>query len=103
MVRIHLPLAASSPGLRRKLTALDFPTVVVDETDKDTFRREMANADILLHVLEPVTAAVIDAALSLRLIQKIGIGVNTITLMLRAVAASRSATCRDPTRRRSRK
>jgi hypothetical protein len=44
----------ASPGLRRKLTALEFPTVV-DETDKDTFRREMADADILLQVLEPVT------------------------------------------------
>jgi phosphoglycerate dehydrogenase-like enzyme len=70
----------ASPGLRRKLTALEFPTVVVDETDKDTFRREMADADILLHVLEPVTSAVIDAAPYLRLIQKIGIGVNTIDL-----------------------
>jgi phosphoglycerate dehydrogenase-like enzyme len=36
----------------------------------------MADADILLHVLEPV----IDAARHLRLIQKIGIGVNTIDL-----------------------
>jgi phosphoglycerate dehydrogenase-like enzyme len=70
----------ASPGLRRKLTALDFPTVVVDENDKDTFRREMREADILLHVLEPVTAAVIHAAPRLRLIQKIGIGVNTIDL-----------------------
>ncbi|HWN52994.1 MAG TPA: hypothetical protein VNO18_24790, partial [Xanthobacteraceae bacterium] len=42
--------------------------------------REMADADILLHVLEPVTAAVIDAAPHLKLIQKIGIGVNTIDL-----------------------
>jgi phosphoglycerate dehydrogenase-like enzyme len=40
----------------------------------------MADADILLHVLEPVTATVIDAAPRLRLIQKIGIGVNTIDL-----------------------
>jgi phosphoglycerate dehydrogenase-like enzyme len=70
----------ASPGLRQQLTALDFPIVVVDETDKDAFRREMADADILLHVLEPVTAAVIDAARHLRLIQKIGIGVNTIDL-----------------------
>lgn len=70
----------ASPGLRRKLTALDFPTVVVDENDKDTFRREMREADILLHVLEPVTAAVIHDAPYLRLIQKIGIGVNTIDL-----------------------
>ncbi|HEX3410262.1 MAG TPA: NAD(P)-dependent oxidoreductase [Stellaceae bacterium] len=70
----------ASPGLCQKLTALDFPTVVVGETDKDTFRREMADAEILLHVLEPVTAAVIGAAPHLRLIQKIGIGVNTIDL-----------------------
>jgi hypothetical protein len=40
----------------------------------------MADADILPHVLEPVTAAVIDAAPHLKLIQKIGIGVNTIDL-----------------------
>ena len=35
---------------------------------------------VLLHVLEPVTAAVIEAAPRLKLIQKIGIGVNTIDL-----------------------
>src|SRR4029077_15017368 len=54
--------------------------VIVDETDKDTFCREMTDAEILLHVLEPITAAVIDAAPRLRLIQKIGVGVNTIDL-----------------------
>jgi phosphoglycerate dehydrogenase-like enzyme len=70
----------ASPGFRQRITALDFPIVIVDETDKDTFRREMTDAEILLHVLEPVTAAVIDAAPRLRLIQKIGIGVNTIDL-----------------------
>jgi phosphoglycerate dehydrogenase-like enzyme len=70
----------ASPGLRQQISALNFPTAIVDEADKDTFRREMADADILLHVLEPVTAAVIDAASHLRLIQEIGIGVNTIDL-----------------------
>lgn len=70
----------ASPGLRQRIAALDFPTAIVDEADKDAFRREMCVADILLHVLEPVTAAVIDAAPCLRLIQKIGIGVNTIDL-----------------------
>ena len=70
----------ASPGLRQRIAALSFPTVIVDETDKDTFRREMRDAEILLHVMEPVTAAVIDAAPRLRLIQKIGIGVNTIDL-----------------------
>jgi phosphoglycerate dehydrogenase-like enzyme len=70
----------ASPGLRERIAALDFPTVIVDETDKDAFQREMRDAKILLHVLEPVTAAVIDAAPRLHLIQKIGIGVNTIDL-----------------------
>ena len=70
----------ASPGLRQQIMALDFPTVVVDETDQDAFRRELADADILLHVLEPVTAAVINAGPYLKLIQKIGIGVNTIDL-----------------------
>ena len=70
----------ASPGLRRRIAALDVPTIIVDETDRDKFLREMRDADILLHVLEPVTAAVIDAAPRLRLIQKIGVGVNTIDL-----------------------
>src|SRR5262249_46473901 len=70
----------ASPGLRRRGAALGFQTGLVDETDKDTFLREIGDTEILLHVLEPVTAAVIDAAPRLRLIQKIGIGVNTIDL-----------------------
>jgi len=70
----------ASPWLRQRIAALDLDTVVVDETDKDTFLREIRDADVLLHVLEPVTAAVIDAARRLKLIQKIGIGVNTIDL-----------------------
>jgi len=35
---------------------------------------------VLLHVLKPVTAAMMDGAPRLRLIQKIGVGVNTIDL-----------------------
>ena len=53
---------------------------VVEEADKDTFADEMLNANVLLHVLEQVTAEVIANAPQLRLIQKIGVGVNTIDL-----------------------
>jgi phosphoglycerate dehydrogenase-like enzyme len=70
----------ASPGLQQRIGAMDLPTVIVDEADKGKFLREMRDADVLLHVLEPVTAAVIDAAPRLKLIQKIGIGVNTIDL-----------------------
>jgi len=51
---------------------------VVDEDDDAGFRREIADAQVLLHVLKPVTAEMMDAAPGLGLIQKIGVGVNTI-------------------------
>jgi phosphoglycerate dehydrogenase-like enzyme len=70
----------ASPGLRQGLAGLGIGVAIVAETDAVGFRREMRDADILLHVLEPVTVAAIEAAPALRLIQKIGVGVNTIDL-----------------------
>ncbi|MCE2488112.1 MAG: hypothetical protein J4F42_21570 [Desulfurellaceae bacterium] len=73
----------SSPGFR-DLIARRAPDwleiVVVEETDTGTFAAAMGDAEVLFHVLQPVTAAVIRAAPCLRLIQKIGVGVNTIDL-----------------------
>ncbi len=73
----------ASPGFRGRLAEqkpdwLDL--VVVEEADRKTFATEMADTDVLLHVLEPVSAADIAGAPRLRLIQKIGVGVNTIDL-----------------------
>lgn len=73
----------ATQGFRRLLdtSAPDWlEVVVVDEEDADSFASEMQDAAILLHVLKPVTAAVIASSPRLRLIQKIGIGVNTIDL-----------------------
>jgi phosphoglycerate dehydrogenase-like enzyme len=73
----------ASPGFRAQIEAARpgwIDVAVVDEADRETFAREMADADVLLHVLERVTAAAIDGAPKLRLIQKIGVGVNTIDL-----------------------
>jgi phosphoglycerate dehydrogenase-like enzyme len=70
----------TSPGFALKVAALDLDTVIVDELDQPGFAREMADAEVLLHVLEAVGAAAIAAAPRLRLIQKIGVGVNTIDL-----------------------
>jgi phosphoglycerate dehydrogenase-like enzyme len=50
------------------------------ESDDAQLYRLLENADVLLHVLKPVTAGVMDAAPGLQLIQKIGVGVNTIDL-----------------------
>lgn len=59
---------------------------IVAERQPEALRAALADAAALLHVLEPVTAAVIESAPALRLIQKIGVGVNTIDL-----AAARQA------------
>jgi phosphoglycerate dehydrogenase-like enzyme len=71
----------ASAGFRRQIAALaHFEVAVIDETDKAGFDAAMAEAEVLWHVLKPVTAAVIAAAPRLRLIQKLGVGVNTIDL-----------------------
>lgn len=73
----------ASPGFRRQIDALlpDWLQIaVINEADKEAFATAMRDAAILLHVLEPVTADVIADAPNLRLIQKIGVGVNTIHL-----------------------
>jgi phosphoglycerate dehydrogenase-like enzyme len=53
-------------------------TVIVEPGDNRLLERELADADILLHVLEPVTSRVIDMAPNLKLIQKIGVGTDAI-------------------------
>jgi phosphoglycerate dehydrogenase-like enzyme len=79
----------ASPGFAASLQALAPPwldVAIVDEADTAVFAREMLDTEVLLHVLEPVTDAVMAGAPRLRLIQKIGVGVNTIDL---AAAARR--------------
>jgi phosphoglycerate dehydrogenase-like enzyme len=74
---------ACSQSLSAKLKALT-PTWLdvrsCPESDAALLYRLLSDAEVLLHVLEPVTAKVMDAAPKLQLIQKIGVGVNTIDL-----------------------
>jgi phosphoglycerate dehydrogenase-like enzyme len=73
----------ATPGFRDQIAKLEtdwLRIVVVEEADKPGFAREMRDADVLLHVLEPVKAATIDSAPNLKLIQKLGVGVDTIDL-----------------------
>ena len=74
---------AVSPGMTARLQAaapdwLDIETC--PESDARRLFALLAETDFLLHVLKPATAEVIDAAPNLKLIQKIGVGVNTIDL-----------------------
>ena len=71
----------ASPGVRRMLADLDpalVRTVVVAEADMAGLRRELADAEVLLHVLAPVTREIMAAAPGLKLVQKIGVGVDAI-------------------------
>lgn len=50
------------------------------EGDEDALLAALPDTEALLHVLEPVTAERMDRAPKLKLIQKLGVGVNTIDL-----------------------
>jgi len=67
-----------SEALRRKLKPLGI--TLCPESDGAAFARLLPEVEVLWHVLKPVTAEVIAQAPKLRLIQKIGSGVNTIDL-----------------------
>jgi phosphoglycerate dehydrogenase-like enzyme len=69
---------AAGPALAARLAALDVE--VCDEADETRFAALLPEAEVLWHVLKPVTADVIARAPRLKLVQKIGVGVNTIDL-----------------------
>ena len=73
----------ASEALRRRVTALStsgISVVCCPESEDSGYARLLPQAEVLWHVLKPVTADHIEAAPKLRLIQKIGSGVNTIAL-----------------------
>ena len=67
---------------------------VIAPDDHAAFEAALPDTDILWHVLEPFTAAHAAIAPKLRLVQKIGIGVNTIDL--EAAKARGIAVCNMP-------
>jgi phosphoglycerate dehydrogenase-like enzyme len=82
MQRILLHWDAPS-ALRRRLEALEargLAVTVVPPDDAAALWRALPETEVLWHVLAPATRAMIEAAPRLRLVQKIGVGVNTIDL-----------------------
>jgi len=85
----------AGPALKARLGALPGLSVrFVAEGDDDALFAALPDVDVLWHVLQGCTSEVIAAAPRLRLIQKIGVGVNTIDLA--AAAARGIAVCNLP-------
>jgi phosphoglycerate dehydrogenase-like enzyme len=72
---------AAGPDLAARLDGIEgLDIAICTEGDDARFAALMADTEVLWHVLKPVTAAAIAEAPRLRLIQKIGVGVNAIDL-----------------------
>ena len=74
---------AAGPEFERTLHELSshgLDVAVCVESDDVRLFELLRDADVLWHCLRPVDARLIDAAPKLRLVQKIGVGVNTIDL-----------------------
>ena len=73
----------AGPWLQQRVSALQvegLEIVFCAETDEARLFQLLPTIDVLWHVLRPVDAAVLEAAPRLKLIQKIGVGLNTIDL-----------------------
>ena len=86
----------ASPLLAERAAALcaPFELACCPESSDLRFASEIGTADVLWHSLKPVTHPVIAGAPKLKLIQKIGVGVNTIDL--EAAKARGIAVCNLP-------
>jgi len=72
---------AAGPDLATRLASIPALSIsICPEQDDVLLTRLLAETDVLWHVLKRCTADMITAAPQLRLIQKIGVGVNTIDL-----------------------
>ncbi len=87
----------ASPAVRAIVDSVDRAVVDIvrlDEADQAGMARELPSAEVLLHVLAPVTAEIMKAAPRLRLVHKIGIGVDAVDLA--HAQASGIAVCNMP-------
>jgi len=87
----------AGPRLKRQMAGLSsqgIDVVCCTEGADEPFLTEVKTADAIWHSLKPITADTISRAPNLKLIQKIGVGVNTIDL--NAARAGGIAVCNMP-------
>jgi phosphoglycerate dehydrogenase-like enzyme len=77
-VVFHASAGPDLAGRLQRLPGLDIS--ICREDDTETLSRLLRDCDVLWHVLQRCTSEMIAAAPRLKLIQKIGVGVNTIDL-----------------------
>jgi len=77
MIVLH---ARPSPGFRAAVDEIFGPGMVTHVDEGEPLDAVAGEITALLHVLTPVTPAFIAAAPKLKLVQKLGVGVNTIAL-----------------------
>lgn len=77
MIVLH---ARPSPGFRTAVDAIFGAGVVAHVDEAESLDAVAPDITALLHVLTPVTTEFIAAAPKLKLVQKLGVGVNTIAL-----------------------
>ena len=73
----------AGPALKKQLAALKsqgLDIVCCPEGPEQPFMDELKDAEVIWHVLHPLTRDIIEQAPKLKLIQKIGVGTNTIDL-----------------------
>ena len=71
---------AAGPELAARLATLGLDLVICPEADEERLFRLLPETEVIWHSIRRADAAMMDAAPRLRLIQKIGVGVNTIDL-----------------------
>lgn len=79
-VLFHYDAGANLLQQVRNLSGRGLDVVCCPEGRAEPFQTELATAEVIWHVLQPLSAELIAQAPRLKLIQKIGVGVNTIDL-----------------------
>lgn len=79
-VLFHFNVNATLLAWLKQNTPSDWEVTCCPEDDLEGFEAKWPGTQVLWHVLRPVTGSLIEANPSLALIQKVGVGVNTIDL-----------------------